>query len=66
MAKEAAPAGVAPSNTVSSPSDPSRYQEPTSGFLMTGRGEFDKSEPWDLIVGTRIGAGRQIVAGRRA
>src|SRR6266849_4706962 len=67
MTKEASPAGVANNKPVSSPSEPSWYQEPTSGFLSASLGELGQSKAPDLIACWPVGAARQVVVdGHRA
>jgi len=67
MAKEASPVGVADNDSVSSPSEHSWYQEPTSGFLSASLGELGESEAPDLIASRPAEASRQIaVDGHRA
>src|SRR5712691_634199 len=67
MPKEASPAGVANNKPVSSPSEPSWYQEPTSGFLSASIGELGQSKAPDLIACWTAEAARQVVVdGHRA
>ena len=67
MAKEASPVGVADNDSVSSPSEHSWYQEPTSGFLSASLGELGQSETPGLIACWPAEAAREVVVdGHRA